>query len=357
MRVNNAAGLITEPGTGEIRAMAGSHDFFDTAHDGQVNVVLQPRQPGSSIKPITYTLAFLSGLTPNSTIEDAPVCFTIAGSPNYCPKNYDGRYHGTVTARTALASSYNIPATKLLNSLGVMSMVNLARRMGITTWDDPSRFGLSLTLGGGEVTMVDMAEVYGVFANGGIKVPLTSITSVKDQTGKELWTPAVHAKEEVIPPGVAYQISSILSDPAARAPAFGIHSVLNIPEYPVAVKTGTTNNLRDNWTFGYTPDVLVATWVGNNDNTPMSSVASGITGASPIWSRTMQRLLAGTDPHPFTPPDRMVAVAICPTNGAAYCSNQCGAKSRMEYFVPGTEPKKNCSETGTLLQSSAQTSQ
>lgn len=299
LNVGNAAGLITNPKNGDILAMAGSHDFFDVGKDGQVNVVASPRQPGSSIKPITYSLAFMHGLTPESLIEDSPVCFTIPGQPNYCPTNYDKRFHGRVTARTALASSYNVPAIKVLNSMGVLNMVELAKKMGITTWNHPERFGLSLTLGGGEVTMLDMAEVYGVFANGGTKVPLRAILSVKDANGQELIVAHEPAVENVIPASVAYEISSILSDPKARAPAFGIHSVLNIPGYPVAVKTGTTNDLRDNWTFGYTPDVVVATWVGNNDNSPMSAVASGVTGASPIWSHTMQKLLAGSAPNPF----------------------------------------------------------
>lgn len=342
MHVTNAAGLITSPMTGEVLAMVGSHDFFDTAHDGQVNVTIEPRQPGSSIKPITYTLAFMNGLTPNSRIEDSPICFTISGSPNYCPKNYDGRFHGRVTATTALASSYNIPAIKLLNSLGVDNLITLARRMGITTWDDPSRFGLSLTLGGGEVKMTDMAVVYGIFANQGTKVSLNPLLSVKNHLGQELTLKNEPVIQEVIPPSVAYQISSILSSSVARAPAFGSRSILNIPNYPVAVKTGTTNNLRDNWTFGYTPDLLVATWVGNNDNTPMSSVASGITGASPIWSRTMQQLLSGSDPRPFTPPESMVKIAICPPTGQAYCQKICPTRPKIEYYVKGTEPKIDC---------------
>lgn len=367
LKVGNAAGMIVIPPTGEILAMAGSHDFFDTAGDGQVNVTLQPRQPGSSIKPITYTLGFMNGLTPNTRIEDAPVCFVIPGSPNYCPDNYDGRFHGTVSARTALASSYNIPAIKLLNSLGVHNLVKLGQEMGITTWNDSSRFGLSLTLGGGEVTMYDMAQVYSVFANGGRKVPLQAISSVRDHSGRNIsLTPQVPAHvaqaeevetpKQVIPEVVAYQINSILADPAARAPAFGTRSVLNIPKYQVAVKTGTTNNLRDNWTFGYTPDILVATWVGNNDNSPMSSVASGITGASPIWSKTMSTLLEGTERHDFLRPAKMLAVPICPSTSAYYCRNLCPTPPRTEYFVPGTEPKKDCSEqSGKITDSAAST--
>jgi penicillin-binding protein 1C len=347
LHVQNGAGLIINPESGEILAMVGSHDFFDTEHDGQVNITTQQRQPGSSIKPITYTLALLNGLTPNSMVDDSPICFISKGSPDYCPKNYDGRFHGQVTLRTALASSYNIPAIKLLNTYGVTNMVTLAKKLGITTWDDPSRFGLSLTLGGGEVTMLDLAGVYSVFANGGNKTPLNPILSVSNSRGTDLNWPKSPILTEVIPPAIAYQISSILSDPLARAPAFGLSSVLNVPGPSVAVKTGTTNNLRDNWTFGYTKNLLVATWVGNNDNTPMSSVASGITGASPIWARTMKKLLTGTTPTPFIPPQSMLKINTSCTNTPKY-----------EYFVKGTEPKINCQEqSGTLLPAAASTSQ
>lgn len=348
LHVQNGAGMVVNPETGEILAMAGSHDFFDTKNDGQVNVTLQERQPGSSIKPITYALALSRGLTPSSTIDDSPICYTVAGQPPYCPKNYDGRFHGKVTLRTALASSYNIPATKLLNSYGLSSMVSLARSLGITTWEDTSRYGLSLTLGGGEIKMIDLASVYATFANSGTKIPFTPILSVSDSLGHQL--PIIHnsdPKIQVIPESIAYQINSILSDPAARAPAFGINSILNLPGPNVAVKTGTTNALRDNWTFGYTPDLLVATWVGNNDNTPMSSVASGVTGASPIWARTMQKLLQTSPATAFIPPENLVRAKV-----------SCDNPSRYEYFVKGTAPKLDCSQKiGTLLETAATTSQ
>ena len=359
LHVSNGAGLVVDPRSGDILAMVGSRDFFDAEHDGQVNIVLQSRQPGSSIKPITYSLAFSSGLTPSSPIDDAPICFSSPSAPPYCPKNYDGKFHGRVTLRTALGSSYNIPATKLLNTYGITNMVDLARRLGITTWDDPSRFGLSLTLGGGEVTMYDLASVYSVFANDGLQIPFKAILSVSDSGGVSLTgdlskaqvgTPKVEGDSPKYPtilsPAIAYQINSILSDPLARAPAFGMNSVLNIPGKNVAVKTGTTNNLRDNWTFGYTHNLLIATWVGNNDNTPMSSVASGITGASPIWARTMKKLLGGTTPDPFTAPSSMIAV-----------NTACTGTPKYEYFIPGTEPKNICAPpSGAILPEAASTS-
>lgn len=350
LRVQNGAGLVLDPRSGELLAMVGSRNFFDSENDGQVNVVVQPRQPGSSIKPITYALALSRGLTPNTTIDDSPICFTIPGQPNYCPKNYDGRFHGSVTLRIALGSSYNIPAIKLLNAYGLENMVDLARTLGITTWDDSSRFGLSLTLGSGEVTMLDLSSVYSVFANNGIKVPFSTIISVTDPTGTHLVDlPAKSVDEgvEVLSPAIAYQINSILSDPLARAPAFGFNSILGLPGRNVAVKTGTTNNLRDNWTIGYTPNLLVATWVGNNDNTPMSSVASGITGASPIWARTMTQILKDYPTSEFTAPGTLIRINV-----------SCTLTPRYEYFLKGSVVKPNCSPTsGDIGESGASTSQ
>ncbi len=347
LHVQNGAGLVVNPSSGEILAMVGSRDFFDLENDGQVNITLQPRQPGSSIKPITYALALQRGLSPSSTIEDSPICYRSPGQPDYCPKNYDGRYHGTVTLRTALASSYNIPAVKLLNAYGLSNMINLAKSMGITTWDNPSRFGLSLTLGGGEVTMLDLASVYSVFANNGTKVPFTPIISVHGPTGSDLEGRQEPEHGEVLSPAIAYQINSILSDPLARAPAFGMNSILNLPGKNVAVKTGTTNSLRDNWTFGYTTDLLVSTWVGNNDNTPMSSVASGITGASPIWARTMAKLLENKTVPELVPPLSLVKARTTCTEPAKY-----------DYFIQGNIPRLDCTQKiGTLLDTAAATSQ
>lgn len=346
LNVQNGAGLVVDPKSGEILAMVGSRDFFDSGRDGQVNVVMQSRQPGSSIKPITYALALSNGSNPNSTIDDTPICFVIPGQPDYCPKNYDGRFHGKVTLRTALASSYNIPAIKLLNTYGIKNMISLAKNLGITTWDDSSRFGLSLTLGGGEITMFDLATVYSVFANGGTKVPLNAILSVKDSNGSIFEILPQGEKIEVISPAVAYQINSILSDPAARAPAFGVNSILNFPGKNIAVKTGTTNNLRDNWTFGYTEDLLIATWVGNNDNSPMSSVASGVTGASPIWARSMKRIQGDKNPEPFSVPQSITKVNL-----------NCYGTPKYEYYVNGASPKIDCNKkTGTLLETAISTS-
>jgi 1A family penicillin-binding protein len=352
--VGNGAALITNPKTGEILAMVGSRDYFDQAHDGNVNVTTSQRQPGSSIKVVNYAVALQSGYSPSSIISDTPIAYKNAWE-TYAPVNYDGRYHGNITLRTALASSYNIPAVKVLASYGVDKMVAMGKLLGITTWEDSSRFGLSLTLGGGEVKMTDMAVVYGTLANNGQKVVLHPILKVVNYQGKVLEagdcekgsaTVAAAADDkilcqpqQVVPASVAYLLSDILSDNAARTPAFGPNSALVIPGNQVAVKTGTTNEKRDNWTIGYTPNVVVAVWVGNNDNSPMSAIASGITGASPIWHNIMVNLLKNQPVSHFDKPQDLVAIQVCAVNGLLPCE---GCPTKTEYFLPGNEPKLHC---------------
>jgi 1A family penicillin-binding protein len=363
LNITNAAALVTNPRTGEVLAMVGSGNYFDTANDGQVNVTTRLRQPGSSIKPLMYSLALANGFTATSIIDDSPITYRVIGSPPYSPRNYDNQFRGKVTLRQALANSYNIPAVKVLSQLGVSNMVDHATFMGITTWTDPSRFGLALSLGAGEVRMVDMAVAYGTLANYGRRVdlhPVLEVTDISDHSLEafnctppslsSLFTPVSAVDKNptctgtpVVNSGIAYILTHILSDNQARAQAFGTNSVLQIPGYEVAVKTGTTNSLRDNWTIGYTPDYLVAVWVGNNDNTPMSYVASGITGASPIWARIMTSLLKNTPEHTtFIEPPDVVKIQICPLTGTL----NCGAcpNPRVEYFVRGTEPTQGCSD-------------
>ncbi len=346
LHIGNGAALVTNPGTGEVLAMVGSKDYFDLLSDGNVNITTSLRQPGSSIKPINYALALSRGFTPSSILDDSPITYRISGQPSYSPVNYDGKYHGKVTLRTALASSYNVPAVKILAANGVGSMIELAQKMGITTWNDSSRFGLSLTLGGGEVKMTDMVVAYGVLANQGKRVDLHSILLVKDAHGNilEEFTCTIKlpcGTDQVLDAKIAYLLSDILSDNSARSPAFGTRSDLFIPGSPVAVKTGTTNNLRDNWTLGYTSNRLVAVWVGNNDNSPMSYVASGVTGASPIWRRIMDNLLKQSPFSGFTPPQDLVKLSVCTITGELACS---ACPSKDEYFIPGSEPKRACSD-------------
>lgn len=363
LHISNGAALVTNPQTGEILAMVGSTNYFDTAHDGQVNVTLSPRQPGSSIKPLMYSLALERGFTPSTLIEDTPITYRVEGSPPYTPKNYDGKYHGKPTLRESLASSYNIPAVKTLNTIGINAFIDRAEALGISTWGDRRRFGLSLTLGGGEVKMTELATAYGAFANQGLRTDLNPILEIIDDDGKPLYTnpcaselaptetAATCDRRQVMQSASAYLISSILSDNQARTPAFGPLSVLNIPNQEVAVKTGTTNSMRDNWTIGYTSDRLVAVWVGNNDNTPMSYVASGVTGASPIWNKIMVPLLPQNSTHAFVRPADVVSVAICPLTNSLACTG-C-PKMRQEFYAVGTQPTTKCgndrfiSETAT----------
>lgn len=345
LNVQNGAVLVTNPQTGEILSMIGSKNYFDFANDGQVNVALRPRQPGSSIKPITYALALERGKSVISTIQDTPITYRVVGSPPYSPKNYDGKYHGNVPLKEALASSYNIPAVKLLAEIGVDEMIDKAEAMGITTWQDRKRFGLSLTLGGGEVLMTDMAQVYGTFANGGHTVELNPFLEVKDVQGTTLYRNdcALDGDNclsvQTVDNRVAFLISNILSDNRARMPAFGLFSVLNIPEQEVAVKTGTTNSLRDNWTIGYTTNRVVAVWVGNNDNTSMSNVASGITGASPIWNSIMRLNLDEDNPHKFASPSGLIELDVCPIAGTLPCN---GCRTSKEMFILGSQPTYHC---------------
>lgn len=329
LNVTNGAVIITRPSNGEIIAMVGSIDYFN-APNGAFNVTTALRQPGSSIKPLMYSLALEKGMTAATAIDDSPVVFRISDTESYRPVNYDGRFHGRVTLRSALANSYNIPAVKTLNQLGVNSFIDHARLLGISTWNDSSRYGLSLTLGGGEVTMLDMARAYGTFANLGSRVDLDPLISVSSLDNDKLYEHETR-KRPVLTEGSAYIITDILSDNEARQSAFGPHSQLEIPGYKVAVKTGTTDSKKDNWTIGYTPEFLVAVWVGNNDNTPMNpALASGVTGAAPIWNRVMTMLLKNysTQNTWFNKPDSLIGK---PCVGG-----------KVEYFLPGTENSINC---------------
>lgn len=341
-KITNGAALVTEPGTGEILAMVGSRDYFDTEHDGNVNVTTRTRQPGSSIKPINYAVGLIKGYTAATPFVDEKICFNTVGQPAYCPVNYDGKFHGVQQMRYSLGNSYNIPAVKMLKVNGLDAMIATASAMGITTFTDPDRYGLSLTLGGGEVTMVNMAEAFGVFANGGYRVPLTSILKVTDSKGKvlEQYVPPSNPifGEKVLPSGISFIVSHMLQDNGARSAAFGPSSVLKVGNYPISVKTGTTNDYRDNWTIGYSPQYVVAVWVGNNDNTPMSGIVSGVTGAAPIWRTIMDYMVAKEPPKALLQPDNVVGLSVCADSGLL--PGQSGCPTRYEYFIKGTQPNK-----------------
>ena len=344
LNVRNGALLITQPATGEILAMVGSANYFDLENDGQVNLTTSLRQPGSSIKVVNYALAFEKGDKPNTTIKDEPISFNIPGSVSG-PQKLRRPFPRHLTLRQALANSYNIPAVLLLAKNGVANMITLGEKMGITSWDEPARYGLSLTLGGAEVKMTDLATVYGTFANSGLTVPLNPILKIEDRQGRAVaFDPCLSGLSCVSSPAIsqetAFFVSDILSDNSARASAFGYRSVLNLSPFKAAVKTGTSNNLRDNWTIGYTPDYVVAAWVGNNDNSPMSQVASGVTGASPIWSKMMRELLENSPTNTaFATPASLVRLPICTLTGTLTCS---GCPTIYEYFIKGREPKTTC---------------
>jgi len=339
LEVHNGAALVTNPKTGEILSMIGSHDYFDDEHDGKVNVPLRPRQPGSSIKPLNYALALMKGvITPATVINDVPTCFAVTGQKLYCPVNYDGQFHGPVQARFALGSSYNLPAVKVLALNGLEDFVATASAMGISTFTDPANYGLSLTLGGGEVKMIDMATAFSAFPNLGIRQDVYAIEKVEDRHGKVLYQKKEQEGNRVLPMEVAYLISHILLDNNARSAAFGASSYLNVKNHPeVSVKTGTTNDKRDNWTIGFTPSRLVAVWVGNNDNTPMSYIASGITGASPIWNQIMVYALKDKDQEWPMRPEGVVGANICALSGKAP-NPEAPCATRFEYFLQGTVP-------------------
>lgn len=340
--VTNGAAMVTNPATGEILAMVGSKDYFDTAIDGNVNIVTALRQPGSSIKPINYATGLINKYSAATTFIDGPICFPNAGQKDYCPLNYDGKWHGLIQMRYALGNSLNIPAVKMLKLNGVDAMVATATAMGITTFNHPENYGLSLTLGGAEVKMLDMAEAFGVFANSGYKIDLHSILKVVDKKGKvlEQYNPPVSPifGKKIIPEGVAFIISDILADNNARLMEFGDNSQLKIKGQNVSVKTGTTNDYRDNWTIGYTPSFLVAAWVGNDDNTPMSGLVSGITGAAPIWNDIMSDLLKDKAPEPISRPPTVIQKQVCSDTGLFPSAQTSGAcPTRFEYFIKGTE--------------------
>jgi 1A family penicillin-binding protein len=358
-QVTNGSALVTNPKTGEILAMVGSKDYFNLNEDGQVNLTLALRQPGSAIKPINYALAFENGYGPGSVLEDKPISFNLPGQEPWSPKNYDGKFHGIITLRQALGSSYNIPSVIILSKNGIQNFANLAQKMGITSWNDSGRFGLSMALGSLEVKMVDLATAYSTFANSGITTPLNSILKIERANGEKIYLSTCPQKPKTayqnstaiaeenncsphrtISETTAYLISDILSDNNARTPAFGANSIINIKKTKVAVKTGTSNDLRDNWTVGYTKDYLVSTWVGNNDNTPMSRIASGITGASPIWAKIINSILEGNQLSSTSViPYGLIKVSICTLTGTLPCE---GCPTKLEYFKKGSEPKTVC---------------
>ncbi|MCX7996730.1 MAG: penicillin-binding protein [Patescibacteria group bacterium] len=356
LNVTNGALLVTRPPTGEILAMVGSVDYFATP-SGAFNVTTANRQPGSTIKPINYAIGIDRKIvTASSVFLDVQTCFDVPGQvQKYCPRNYDGKFHGPVGLRYALANSYNIPAVKMMAYNGVSDFIASAEAFMINSFQDPSRYGLSLTLGGGEMKMTEMAQAFSAFPNRGRPKKLQSILKIEDKTGKTLATfvdpnfvadvkkplksPNFFAMRgpRAIKEGTAFIISHILQDNQARSAAFGTNSELVIKGKTVSVKTGTTDSLKDNWTIGFTPNFLTVVWVGNNDNTPMNqNLVSGVTGAAPIWNRVMTMVLENQPDLPPVKPDGVIGTRVCTTTGVA-ASVSPGCATRFEYLLEGTE--------------------
>lgn len=339
--VGNGASVVLDSKSGEVLAMVGSYDYNNENY-GKFNAAAEAlRQPGSTIKPITYATAFEKGYTPATVIMDLKTSFPDGDDKQYEPVNYDGKFRGPTQIRFALGNSYNIPAVKVLAMVGVRDFLKKAEAMGLKqfapTQANINRFGLAITLGGGETTLLDMTGSFSVFAREGKQRDLSSILEIKDYKGKTLFKKKDTPESQVVTPEASFLISHILSDNNARVDAFGTSSYLTIPGKTVAVKTGTTNDKRDNWTIGYTNDVTVGVWVGNNDNSPMDQkIASGVTGASPIWSRIMTNLLKEYKDGIMNKPEKVKAITIDSYLGGL---PKDGYPTRSEYFVEGTEPK------------------
>ena len=351
--IDNAAVEVIDEQTGEVLAMVGSLDYYNAAIDGNYNVAYAERQPGSAFKPFTYLTAFEQGYTPATMTLDVRTAFDVGSNEPYVPENFDRQFHGPQSIRSALANSYNVPAVEVLNWLGVDNVIRTAHTMGINTLDKGrDQYGLSLTLGGGEVTLNDLTYAYSVLGNMGVMhgrptpddrrrpgfrtLDPTLILRVEDNDGNILWEYGkgnTFSSSSVVDPALAYLINDILSDDVARRPSVGANSALEL-DRPAAVKTGTTNDFRDNWTVGYTPQLATGVWVGNTDNTPMTNMPA-ILGAAPIWQAVMtyadQNLPVLTWPRP---PD-VIEMTVCQTSGllpTPLCP------TRQEIFKEGTQP-------------------
>ncbi len=344
--VTNGALVSLDPKTGDILAMVGSVDY-NAPGFGQVNATVADLQPGSSFKPIVYATAFEKGYTGATTVDDAPITFP----GGYSPQNYDLKYHGVVTLRHALDNSLNVPAVKVMQFAGIPASLKTAHDMGITTLNDPSQYGLSLVLGAGDVTPLDMATVYATFDNLGEKVEPRAILSVTNRDGKNITKPDPSQPKQVLDPRIAFMITNILSDVNARLPEFPANSPLTLDRV-AAAKTGTTTDFDDNWTIGYTPQIVTAVWVGNNNHTPMQNV-DGITGAAPIWHDYMEQALAGTPVETFAQPEGVVFADVC-SNGALAQGFSTGT---TEVFMAGHLPSQTCSSNNAANQNVAQNNQ
>ena len=341
--LNDAALVALDPHSGQILAMVGSADYNDQAHAGAVNMALAPRQPGSALKPLIYASAFdptrARPWTAATMLLDVSTNFVTHDLKPYTPVDYDGLEHGPVLARDALASSLNIPAVLTLDHIGLPALFDLAGRLGMSMagangMGDPDQADLSLALGGGEVRLLDLTAAYGAFATGGTRVDPQAILEIRTTAGQMVYSAPTPPPQRVLDERVAWLVSDILSDDNARLLGFQPNSVLRL-DRPAAVKTGTTSDFHDNWTVGYTPDLVVGVWAGNANHEAMRNI-TGLTGAAPIWAETMRAIMAGTPEKDFTRPAGLVQVEVCSLSGLLP-TPACPYR-RLEWFIAGTQP-------------------
>jgi len=353
LNVGNGSLVAFDPRTGQILAMVGSKDYFiepepkgcisgttgkdSCVFDPHVNVTTSLRQPGSAIKPITYATMLLQGYAVSYPLVDVPTTFEKADAgKDYKPENYDGKFRGPMSLRKSLGNSINVSAVKALKIVGIDSMIETAKKLGVTTFNEPERYGLSLTLGGGEVKLLELTSAFSTFAARGVRRDAVAILEVKDSQGNVIYKWRDNGGDQVLSEEVAFLISDILSDDGARSEVFGSGSLLNIPGYRVAVKTGTTDDKRDNYAIGFTPTIAVGVWVGNNNNESMNPyLASGITGATPIWNRFMKTYLADHETERFIPPETVHKIEVDLLTGMLPFAD---FDKREEWFIKGTEP-------------------
>jgi penicillin-binding protein 1C len=336
--LKDAALVALDPANGEVLALVGSPDYFNAQISGAVNMATAPRQPGSALKPLIYAAAFdpqqPDPWTPATMLLDVSTNFTTHDGKAYTPANYDEAEHGPVLARQALASSLNIPAVLTLEKVGIQRLFSLAAALGISTLTNPDQYDLSLALGGGEISLIELTAAYGALAAGGVRVTPQIILDIRDPQGNLVHVPQPSPRPSVIDPRVAWLITDILADDDARQLGFGRNSVLRL-DRPAAVKTGTTTNFHDNWTVGYTPDLVVGVWAGNANHEAMYDV-NGLTGAAPIWHEFIRTVLAGRPPRAFVRPPDVVAMEVCTLSGLLPTPD-CLYR-RQEWFIAGTQP-------------------
>jgi penicillin-binding protein 1C len=330
--VTDAALVAIEPGTGRILAMIGGATDGDPAHGGDINMTLAPRQPGSALKPFLYASAFEHGYTAATALLDVPTAFATADGP-YQPLNFDRSFHGVVPLRVALASSLNVPAVRTLDALGMNAMLEIVHRFGLATLSDTERYGLSLTLGGGEVRLLDITSAYAALGAGGALAAPFAVSRVRDSSGRVVYE-RTGSSRRVLSPQNAYLLSDILSDADARIPGFGGVTPFEVP-FKAAVKSGTSTGFRDTWTLGYTPEIAIGVWAGNADGSPMIDVA-GVEGAGPIWRDAMTAAALSRRMSWYARPANVVEVTICAPTGLLPGAD-CQSPMR-ELFVAGTEP-------------------